>query len=139
MPLFNTPNITLKLFTFFFIWHIVQSYPTSIEFCINIFFRSKSKILFCLNCSILCSYQILIFVLFARDLDLCFNSSITVFNLLLYFYSVAFIQFPQFTFFLPFQYSFYSLSRKLTSCSSLFISLYYSYSNYYYYYYDDVE
>jgi len=34
MPFFNTPNITLKLFTFFFIWHIVQSYPTSIEFCI---------------------------------------------------------------------------------------------------------
>ena len=61
----------------------VQSYPSSLNSA-YIFFWSKSNILFCLNCSILCSYQILlIFALFARIL--CFNSSITVFNPLLYF------------------------------------------------------
>ena len=105
MPFFNTQNLPLS-----------SASATSFDLAlpplnsVYIFFWSKSKILFCLNCSILCSY-LLIFALFASIL--CFSSSITVFNPLLFTPPVSFIQFPQFTFFLQSQFSFWFPFQKV--------------------------
>ena len=73
--------------------------------------------LFCLNCSILCSY-LFTFVLFASIL--CFSSSITVFNpfLTLYFSYSSFT----FCFFFDLNSPFKSTVSKFTFSASFFIS-----------------
>ena len=65
----------------------------------SIFFCSRSKIPFCLNCSILCSY-LFTFALFASIL--CFSSSVTVFNPFLL---TLYISYSYFIFCFPFKVS----------------------------------
>ena len=113
-------NITSKTFTFFSIWYINWSYLNSIEFCVHLFLiRIKdSKILFCLNCSNLCSY-LLTLALFASIL--CLSFPITAFNLFLSNLYLSFNSLNLWFFFNP-SSPLDSLSRKLTTCLSLYIS-----------------
>ena len=41
----DAPNITQKTFTFFIIWYIIWSYPTSIVFCLHLLMKIKDSIL----------------------------------------------------------------------------------------------
>ena len=111
-------DITPKLCVFFCIWYIIRSDPIPFRFNSVYIFWLRSKILFCLNFSILCSY-LFTFALFASIL--CFISSVTVFNpffLTIYFSYSSFI----FCFFFDPNFPFKSLVNNFASCLSFFIS-----------------
>ena len=115
----NTPNIVPKSLTFFSIWYITWSLYLSPSPLTSVYIFSwlKSKIPFCLNCSI---FLLISYYCSTCCNILCFSSSITVFRPSLLTLYLSFNSLNLRFLFNPSSVLIF-LSIKLTSCLSLFI------------------